>query len=275
MQRIIRIAAGNGVGEVVVGANGLLSTPAVSALIRSINAAKPDSCVGGILLTASHNPGGEHNDFGIKFNTANGGPALETLTDAIFAHTKSIESFKQVALPNDVDVSKAPAVFSFGAGAFTVRVVNPVEVYTDLMQKLFDFDALKVLFAREDFSFVYDSMSGIAGPYARRIFGELLGVSEENLMNCDPSPDFNGGHPDPNLTYAENLVKVMGLGKEVPEKVPDFGAAADGDADRNMILGKRFFVTPSDSIAIIAANYKSIPYMRNGIHGVARSMPTS
>ena len=232
-------------------------------------------------MTASHNPGGIDEDFGIKYNVSMG-PAPSGVTTAIFEKTKTIDKYYIDASLNSIDLS---AVASFEISeTFTVEIVDPTEQYTALMKEVFDFDALRTFMARADFSFVYDALHGVAGPYARRIFGRELGVSDECLRNCDPLPDFGGHHPDPNLTYAPELVARMGLqrnGTQLPScntEVPTFGAAADGDMDRNMVLGSRFFVTPSDSVAIIAANAKeAIPYFtrRGGVKSLARSMPTS
>lgn len=281
IQWIVKMAAARGFGKVVIGQHGLLSTPAVSAIIRKFNQDSPDSCVGGIVLTASHNPGGEHNDFGIKFNTANGGPALENLTDAFYERSKVLTEWKYAEV-SDVDIENIHAEASVKIEGFehdfVAEVISSTEIYVALLKSLFNFESLKALIARSDFNFVYDGLSGVAGPYAKEIFVKELGLSESSLYGCDPSPDFNGGHPDPNLTYAENLTHVMGVTIEghnvAVETTPDFGAAADGDADRNMVLGKGFFITPSDSLAVITANHTSIPYMAT-ISGVARSMPTS
>ncbi len=238
---------------------------------------------GGFILTASHNPGGLEEDFGIKYNSANGGPAPESLTDAIFANTKTVSLIRWCPdLPTfDLDTLGATTAAN---GAFTVEVLDPVEDYAAALARIFDFPKLRALVARPDFSMAYDAMCGVAGPYGKGVLGGLLGVPAASLHNCDPLPDFGGHHPDPNLTYAEELVALCGLtrtGESNPalpasHRVPELGAAQDGDADRNMILGKRFFVTPSDSIAIIAANAAAcIPFFAGGVKGVARSMPTS
>lgn len=273
VQKIVKICCANGVGKVVTGQNGLLSTPAVSALIREIKAE------GGFILTASHNPGGPENDCGIKYNVSNGGPAPEKITNAIFANTKTIKEYFTCEF-DDIDLANNGTTQV--SDSFSVQVVDPTEVYCQLMRSVFDFMEIKSLLNRTDFTFCYDAMHGVAGPYAKRIFCTELGVSEDALLNCVPSPDFNGGHPDPNLVYAHELVEKMGLksdGSKVGDGqgVPDFGAAADGDADRNMILGRQFFVTPSDSLAVIAANADAIPFFRDagGLKSVARSMPTS
>ncbi|CAA7401402.1 unnamed protein product [Spirodela intermedia] len=278
IQIIIKMAAANGVKGVWVGQNGLLSTPAVSAVIRERVGKDGSKAAGGFILTASHNPGGPHEDFGIKYNMENGGPAPEGITDKIYANTTTInEYFIAEDLP-DVDISSI-GITSFGGpdGSFDVDVFDATDDYVKLMKSIFDFEIIKKLLASPKFSFCYDALHGVAGIYAKRIFLEELGASGSSLINCTPKEDFGGGHPDPNLTYAKELVARLGLGKSSPEgEPPEFGAAADGDADRNMILGKRFFVTPSDSVAIIAANaVKAIPYFNSGLKGVARSMPTS
>lgn len=281
IQIIIKLACARGFGKIVIGQNGLLSTPAVSAIIRKFNQDAEGSCTGGIVLTASHNPGGENNDFGIKFNSANGGPALENLTNSIFEHSKIITEYKLAEVPevNLAEIHQENPIKIEGFDhEFVVEIISSTEIYVTLLKSLFDFESIKSLMSRSDFTFAYDGMSGVAGPYAKEIFVTELGVSSDSLYGCDPSPDFNNGHPDPNLTYAENLVKVMGVtikgGNVAIESTPDFGAAADGDADRNMVLGKGFFITPSDSLAIITANHSDIPHMKE-ISGVARSMPTS
>ncbi|KAG9454734.1 hypothetical protein H6P81_007638 [Aristolochia fimbriata] len=278
VQIIIKMAAANGVRRVWVGQNGLLSTPAVSAVIRERVAADGSKATGGFILTASHNPGGPHEDFGIKYNMENGGPAPESITDKIYENTKTIkEYFIAEDLP-DVDISVI-GVTSFGGheGPFDVDVFDATTDYVKLMKSIFDFESIQKLLASPKFSFCFDALHGVAGVYAKRIFVDELGADENQLLNCVPKEDFGGGHPDPNLTYAKELVARMGLSKtESPNEPPEFGAAADGDADRNMVLGKRFFVTPSDSVAIIAANaVQSIPYFASGLKGVARSMPTS
>eukprot|EP00347_Sterkiella_histriomuscorum_P009866 403339574 len=278
-QIIIRIAAANGIKQVYVGQHGLLSTPAASAFIRKLNADHgEDYCVGGVLLTASHNPGGEDEDFGIKFNSRNGGPALENFTNLIFEHTKKIANYRTANLSNEVDLNVI-AEHNFGKVEgfehdFHVSVASATQLYYDLLKTLFDFDDLKKFVQRSDFNMVFDGMHGVSGPYAQLLFHEVLGVPQEHLFRCNVLPDFGHGHPDPNLTYAHDLVEKMGI-FHPRDDAPDFGAACDGDADRNMVLGKNFFVTPSDSIAIITANYKSIPFLKAGISGAARSMPTS
>ncbi|KAB2624205.1 phosphoglucomutase [Pyrus ussuriensis x Pyrus communis] len=274
---IIKMAAGNGVRSVWVGQNGLLSTPAVSAVVRERVGADGSKSSGAFILTASHNPGGPNEDFGIKYNMGNGGPAPESITDKIYENTTKIKEYFTVDLP-DVDITKVGVTtFSVEGGTFDVDVFDSASDYVKLMKSIFDFASIRKLLSSPKFSFCYDALHGVAGAYANRIFVEELGAKESSLLNCVPKEDFGGGHPDPNLTYAKELVARMGLSKSnTADEPPEFGAAADGDADRNMILGKRFFVTPSDSVAIIAANaVEAIPYFKTGLKGVARSMPTS
>ncbi|GJN20521.1 hypothetical protein PR202_gb07910 [Eleusine coracana subsp. coracana] len=283
-QIIIKIAAGNGVGKILVGRNGLLSTPAVSAVIRKREAN------GGFIMSASHNPGGPDNDWGIKFNYSSGQPAPETITDQIYGNTLSISEIKMADIP-DIDLSSLGAV---NYGDFTVEVIDPVLDYLELMENVFDFQLIKDLLSRPDFRFIFDAMHAVTGAYAEPIFVEKLGADPDCILNGVPLEDFGNGHPDPNLTYAKELVFTM-----FGTRAPDFGAASDGtstllmevfcvksiitdrrggsgDGDRNMILGKRFFVTPSDSVAIIAANAQAaIPYFQSSTKGLARSMPTS
>ncbi len=262
IQTIIKMAAANGFARVIVGQAGIFSTPAVSHIIRKYQT------FGGMILSASHNQGGVHGDFGIKYNISNGGPAPEKITDEVFAKSKVITAYKIADLP-EIDIDTLGET-SFDGGNFTVQVMNAVQDYADLMQTLFDFPAIKRLLT-SGFQMKFDAMHAVTGPYAQEIFINRLGASAHSLMNCVPSEDFGGGHPDPNLTYAEDLVKIMFSG----ETAPDFGAASDGDGDRNMILGKNFFVTPSDSLAVLAANATLVPAYVHGIAGVARSMPTS
>ena len=262
IQVIIRMAAANGFARIIVGQAGILSTPASSHIIRKYKT------FGGIVLSASHNQGGINGDFGIKYNISNGGPAPEKITDSIFELSKKIAAYKIVELP-EVDVDTI-GITTFDDGKFTVEVIDAVQDYADLMEELFDFSAIKKLLA-SGFRMQFDAMHAVTGPYAIEIFGKRLGAPASSLMNCIPSEDFAGGHPDPNLTYAEDLVKIMFAGASSP----DFGAASDGDGDRNMILGKNFFVTPSDSLAVLAANATLVPAYAAGIAGVARSMPTS
>ena len=256
---IIGMAAASGFSRVIVGKGGILSTPAASLLIRKRGA------FGGIILSASHNPGGPDGDFGIKYNSGNGGPAPEKLTDAIFAKSRSIAQYRILdGAPVDLD-KIGESVF----GSMVVEVIDPVSDYAELMESLFDFDLMRNLL-QGDFRICFDAMHAVTGPYAREILENRLGAKPGSVVNATPLADFGGGHPDPNLTYAQDLVQVM-----YGEDSPDFGAASDGDGDRNMILGRHFFVTPSDSLAVLAANAHLVPGYREGLAGVARSMPTS
>lgn len=283
VQIIIRMAVAAGVDRLWIGQDGLLSTPAVSAVIREREGG--GVAFGAFILSASHNPGGIDEDFGIKYNCENGGPAPEKVTDAIFSNSKGLTTYKIAADFPTIDITKkGKTTISADDGSrnVVIEVFDSTEDHVQLFKKLFDFAAIKKLLDREDFSFVFDAMSGVNGPYARRIFVEELGAPESCLMNAIPLEDFGGGHADPNLTYAKALTKVMGVdSKGLPvttkgHEPPQFGAAWDGDADRNMILGSRFFVTPSDSLAVIAANNSVIPFFqKKGLRGVARSMPTS
>ena len=259
IQIIIKMAAANGFSKVIVGQGGILSTPAASHIIRKYET------FGGIILSASHNPGGPDEDVGIKYNTANGGPAPEKITEAIFENSKVIQEYK-IAEIADVDLD---ALGETILNSFVVEVIDPVNDYADLMESMFDFAAIKTLLTN-GFTLKFDGMHAVTGPYAKEILTRRLGASEASLMNCTISENFGGGHPDPNLTYAHDLVEIV-----YGDHAPDFGAASDGDGDRNMVLGKGFFVTPSDSLAIIAANAHLIPAYQDGIAGVARSMPTS
>lgn len=266
IQTIIQMAAANGFSRVLVGQAGILSTPAASHVIRKYQT------FGGMVLSASHNQGGINGDFGIKYNIGNGGPAPEKITDEVFAKSKVITQYKIADLPDiDIDTIGTKEFAGVNAGeTFTVQVIDAVQDYADLMQSLFDFSAIRQLLA-SGFEMKFDAMHAVTGPYAQEILVNRLGAPIESLMNCVPSEDFGGGHPDPNLTYAEDLVKIMFAG----ENALDFGAASDGDGDRNMILGQNFFVTPSDSLAVLAANATLVPAYAKGIAGVARSMPTS
>ena len=259
IQKIIRIASGNGFGTVLVGQNGLLSTPAASHVIRHHKA------FGGLVLSASHNPGGPDGDFGIKYNVSNGGPAPEKITEAVFARSQVIDRYFTVDAP-DVDLTRIGTQHSAG---MVVEVIDPVADYAALMETLFDFDKIRQMFA-SGFSMRFDAMHAVTGPYAHRILEGILGAPEGTVINGTPSPDFGGGHPDPNLVYAKDLYDLM-----MSDDGPDFGAASDGDGDRNLIIGKNRFVTPSDSLAILAANAPHAPGYAAGIAGIARSMPTS
>ncbi len=258
IQVILRIAAANGVSQTIVGQNGLFSTPAVSNLIRLHKAA------GGIILSASHNPGGPKGDFGIKFNGDNGGPAPEAVTNAIFERTQHIDRYK-IANGNDINLSD---VGETHLEEMTVKIIDPVADYLTMMEELFDFDAIKNLLNEKRICF--DAMHAVTGPYAKAIFCERLGLPEDSVINGAPKPDFGGGHPDPNPVYARELFDTM-----FSENAPFFGAASDGDGDRNIVLGPNIYISPSDSLAVLAANATDVPGYENGIPGVARSMPTS
>jgi phosphoglucomutase len=276
---IIRVAVANGITKIILAENGIMSTPAMSMLVR----VQPQgSCFGAVILTASHNPGGEHEDLGIKFNNSAGAPALEAVTGKIFSISKEIKSYRILNdLNQKYDLQNNSIIEITGSDNKThsieIQIEPTTKLYVQTMQELFDFDKIKSLLSRKDFKLAFDAMHGASGPYAIEIFNKILKVDLANLYNCDSLPDFGGLHPDPNLTYAKNIVKVMNINGDNPnpETVPDFGAACDGDADRNMILGKQFFIAPSDSLAIIAANYKLIKNLSKGLSGVARSMPTS
>jgi phosphoglucomutase len=259
IQKAIRIASANGFGKVLVGQHGLLSTPAASHLIRHYRA------FGGLVLSASHNPGGPDGDFGIKYNVGNGGPAPERITDAVFTRSQNIDRYL-IAEAADVDLS---SMGTYRSGDMVVEVTDPVADYSALMETLFDFDAIRQLFA-SGFRMRFDAMHAITGPYATRIFEDLLGAPAGSVVNGTPLPDFGGKHPDPNLVHAKGLYELM-----MSADAPDFGAASDGDGDRNLIIGRNRFVTPSDSLAILAANAHLAPGYAGGIAGIARSMPTS
>ena len=259
IQIVAKIAAANGFGRIVIGKGGILSTPAASALIRHIEA------FGGIILSASHNPGGPDGDFGVKYNIGAGGPAPEKITDAIFARTRTIDVYKISDAP-DVDLDRLGESRLDGA---TVEIVDPVTQYLSLMKTLFDFDAIRALIA-SGFRMRFDAMHAVTGPYAHAIFEGELGAGAGTVINGTPLPDFGGHHPDPNLTYAHDLYELM-----MSPGAPDFGAASDGDGDRNLIIGRGIYVAPSDSLAILAANATLAPGYEKGLKGVARSMPTS
>jgi phosphoglucomutase len=264
LQIILRMMAANRVGRVLVGRGGLLSTPAASAVIRKHRA------FGGIILSASHNPGGPGGDFGIKYNTANGGPAPERVTEAIFRHTQRVAAYRTIeAPPLPLD-----RVGTARLGAMIVEIIDPVADYAELMEQIFDFDRLRELF-RRGFQLRFDAMHAVTGPYALEILERRLGAPPGTAVNAEPKPDFGGGHPDPNPTYAADLVAALAM----PDG-PDFGAASDGDGDRNMVVGKRNgegggVISPSDSLAVLAANARLVPWFKDGLSGVARSMPTS
>ncbi|AFY61352.1 alpha-D-glucose phosphate-specific phosphoglucomutase [Synechococcus sp. PCC 6312] len=260
IQIILKMAAANGFARVKVGQNGILSTPATSCIIRKYRT------LGGIILSASHNPAGPGGDFGVKFNTSNGGPAPEKVTKAIYERTQAIETYKILAA-GDVDLGRLGETT---LGTMVVEVIDSVTDYAQLLETLFDFDRIQQFMASGSFRFIFDAMHAVTGPYGRRIFEERLGAPAGTVQAGFPLEDFGGGHPDPNLVYAHDLVAQL-----FTEHGPDFGAASDGDGDRNMILGRNFFVTPSDSLAILAANATLVPGYRQGLAGIARSMPTS
>lgn len=260
IQTIIKMAAANGFGELMIGKGGLLSTPAASCVIRKYQA------FGGIILSASHNPGGPTEDFGIKYNISNGGPAPEKVTEAIYANTQKIESY-QIADTPDIDLD---TIGEKVLGETKIKIIDPVSDYAELMAKLFDFDLIRRLFEVGNFKMRYDAMHAVTGPYAKYILEEVLKAPKGTVVNGEPKEDFGGGHPDPNLVHAHKLVEYM-----FSDEVPDFGAASDGDGDRNMILGRKFYVNPSDSLAVIVANFWNAPGYDRGLTGVARSMPTS
>ena len=259
VQIILRMAAASGAAKVIVGQDGLLSTPAASHLIRARGAD------GGVILSASHNPGGPEGDFGVKFNTANGGPAPESVTEAIYRASCEVTEYRTLGTP-DIDLSTP------GRGrllATEIEIVDPVADYAALMERLFDFDAIRALFA-SGFTLRFDAMHAITGPYAHEILERRLGAPAGSVDNATPLPDFGGGHPDPNPVWAHELMTLM-MGADAP----NFGAASDGDGDRNMIVGRGAYVTPSDSLAVIAANAHLVPGYAGGLKGVARSMPSS
>ncbi len=259
IQKIIKLAAANGMKKLIIGQNGMISTPASSEVLLKNHAD------GGLVLSASHNPGGENGDFGIKYATKSGGQCSSKISDAIYARTKEISAFKIFDAP-DVNLQN---LGTQKLGDMEIEVIDPIGVYTEMMENIFDFAAIKKLFAG-GFTMVFDAMNAVTGPYAIKIFEEVLGAPKGSVRNFIPKPDFGGLHPDPNLIYAKNLVDFM-----YSDNGPDFGAANDGDGDRNMILGRKFFVTPSDSLAILTDNYKYIPAYKDGIYGVAKSAATS
>lgn len=259
IQIAIRMAAANGFGKVIVGQGGILSTPGASHIIRHYKA------FGGIVLSASHNPGGPDGDFGIKYNASNGGPAPEKITDAVYARSREIAQYKSVDT-TDIDLSRIGVQDVAG---MAVEVIDPVADYGALMETLFDFDAIAKMFA-DGFRMKFDAMHAVTGPYAHAILEDRLGAPKGTVLNGTPSPSFGDGHPDPNLVYAKDLYDLL-----MSPDAPDFGAASDGDGDRNLIIGRNRFVTPSDSLALLAANAHLAPGYKDGIAGIARSMPTS
>lgn len=259
IQKIMKMSAANGMKKMIVGQNGFISTPTSSRVLLD------NKADGGFVLTASHNPGGINGDFGIKYAVASGGQCPTAVSDKIYENTKKISEYK-ILEADDVDLSK---IGTQKLGDMEIEIIDPVQIYADMMSSMFDFAAIRKLFAG-GFTFVFDAMNAVTGPYARKIFVEMLGASPDSVVNDVPLEDFGGLHPDPNLIYAKKLVERM-----YSDDAPDMGSANDGDGDRNMILGKKFFVTPSDSLAIITDNYKYIPAYKNGIYGVAKSAATS
>ncbi|MEF8732922.1 MAG: alpha-D-glucose phosphate-specific phosphoglucomutase [Candidatus Accumulibacter meliphilus] len=261
IQTILRMAAAAGFGRVMVGRDGILSTPAASAVIRKWQA------FGGLILSASHNPGGPDGDFGIKYNLGNGGPANETFTDAVYQRTQEISSYRIIEAA-DIDLGR---LGEFQVGDMAVSIIDPVADHAELLESLFDFDRIAALLARPDFRMRFDAMHAVNGPYAKAILEDRLGAPAGTVVNGTPLPDFGGGHPDPNPVYAAELVAALADSRSGLS----FGAASDGDGDRNMIVGRGFVVSPSDSLAVIAANHALVPGYAAGLAGVARSMPTS
>ncbi|HMB77610.1 MAG TPA: alpha-D-glucose phosphate-specific phosphoglucomutase [Kiloniellaceae bacterium] len=260
IQTVLRMAAANGVAKAVVGQGGLLSTPAMSCVIRKRGA------TGGIVLSASHNPGGPDGDFGIKFNAENGGPAPEAMTEAFFRASRALSSY-EILETDDIDLSRLGPT---ALGDMAVEVIDPVADHADLMESLFDFDLIKARIAAGAIRPCFDALHAVTGPYAEALFIRRLGADAAAVVNAVPLPDFGGGHPDPNAFYLRDLQDRLAAADG-----PNFGAASDGDGDRNMVLGPGFFVTPSDSLAVLAANATLVPAYAAGLKGVARSMPTS
>jgi len=259
IQKIIKMAVANGMKKLIIGQNGMLSTPASSKVLLKNHAD------GGLTLSASHNPGGINGDFGIKYATSNGGQCSSQVSADIFEKTKNITEYKTLDAP-DVDLSEIGVQ---KLGNMEIEVIDPIKDYALMMEEIFDFEAIKKLFA-SGFQFVFDAMNAVTGPYGIKIFEEMLGAKKGSVHQAKPLPDFGGLHPDPNLVYAKHLVDLM-----YSDHAPDFAGANDGDGDRNMILGKKFFVSPSDSLAILTDNYKYIPGYKKGIKGVAKSAATS
>lgn len=259
IQKIIKLAAGNGIAKLIIGQNGILSTPASSKLIIE------NKTNGGFVLSASHNPGGPDGDFGIKYSTGSGGQASQQVTDAIYKNSKEITEYK-IFDDKDIDLSK---IGKIKYGEMDIEIVDPITEYVKMVMGLFDFPAIQKLI-KNGYKIKFDSMNAVTGPYAKKIFEEVLGAEKNSVINSIPLPDFGGLHPDPNLKYGKELLDIMN-----GENAPDFGAATDGDGDRYMILGRNFFVTPSDSLAVITDNYKLIPGYKAGIYGVAKSAATS
>lgn len=260
-QTIIQMAAANGFARVIVGQGGILSTPAASAVIRARGAD------GGLILSASHNPGGPNGDFGIKFNGPNGGPAVESMTNAIFEETKVLQRYRTLQGADETDLDTLGETSLAGT---VIEVLDPVTIYADLMEGLFDFEAIKELLTNPRFQLRFDAMHAVTGPYAREILVNRLGAPHISLMNAEPKEDFGGEHPDPNLVHAKDLVDLLN-----GDEMIAFGAASDGDGDRNMVLGTGFYINPCDSLAVLTANAHLVPGYSEGLAGVARSLPTS
>ena len=258
---ILRMAAAHRVKKVITTLDGILSTPAASNLIRSYGA------VGGIILSASHNPGGIDGDFGVKINGPNGGPANESLTNQIYQCSTNLKEYKIINVKNNISLHTIGINYILD---MEVEVIDGVKDYIDLMQNIFDFEQISD-YIKEDFLIAFDALNAVTGPYAQKLLEEILGARKGTVLNGIPQKDFGGLHPDPNLTYANKLAALL----LSSDSLYSFGAACDGDGDRNMILGRKCFVNPSDSLAILSANYKSVPAYAKGLAGVARSMPTS
>ncbi len=264
IQIILRMAAANGVGKIILGQGGIFSTPAASHMIRK------NKALGGIILSASHNPGGMSGDFGIKYNISNGGPAPEEFTNAVFEASKKITEYRIAGIkgiPLDI-------IGEYTIDRLQIEIVDSVADYAELMESLFDFPKIRALLSSDSFSMCFDAMYAVTGPYAKKILEEQLNAKEGSVIRGECLPNFGGGHPDPNLVHAKQLVDLMYDAEETGSS-PNFGAASDGDGDRNMIMGDYFFVTPSDSLAVIAANAHLIPAYKDGLKGIGRSMPTS
>jgi len=260
IQLILRMAAANGFAKILVGQDGILSTPAASVVIRKYQT------FGGLILSASHNPGGPNEDFGIKYNMANGGPAPEQITEQIYANSQNISEYFIVEDTREIDLS---TIGQQELDGMIIEIIDPVSDYADLMAEIFDFDAIKK-YIQSGFTLCFDAMHAVTGPYALEILENRLGAKKGSVINNKPLEDFGGHHPDPNLTHAKSLADLL-----FSKNAPDFGAASDGDGDRNMILGRNAFVNPSDSLAVLAANAELISSYKNKVSGIARSMPTS
>lgn len=260
IQLIIKMAVANGFGRLLIGQGGILSTPAASCVIRKFQAC------GGLVLSASHNPGGPEEDFGIKFNSENGGPAAQKITDAIYQQTTVLQHYLTIA-HDDIDLDSQSQLT---IGNTQIEIIDSVQDHANMMEQMFDFAAMRKLFADGDFTMCFDAMHAVVGPYALEIFEQRLGAPKGTVINAIPLEDFGGGHPDPNLVHAKQIVELT-----TGEQGIDFAAASDGDGDRNMVLGKQFYLNPCDSLALLTANASLVPAYAEGVTGVARSMPTS